>query len=88
MRFIESRPMSTILNIVAAFGGDVSPTFAVPGECPWRARLRPSPTAALTPPSLYLPQAALGFVTVDFESTTSTNSITSANTLHSIHQFF
>ena len=33
---------------------------AVPGECPWRERLRPSPTAAHAAPSLYLPQAALG----------------------------
>jgi len=60
------------LYIVAAFGGDMSPSFAVPGECPWRERLRPSPTAALAAPSLYPPQAALGFATEDFESTTST----------------
>ena len=42
----------------------MSPSFAVPAECPWRKRLRPSPTAALAAPSLHLPQAALGFATV------------------------
>ena len=52
--------------------GVMSPTFAVPGECPWRERLRPSPTAAFAAPSLHPPQAVLGLATVDFESTTST----------------
>ncbi len=36
------------------------------------ARRRPSPTAALAAPSLYLPLAALGLATVGFASTTST----------------
>ena len=57
--------------IVAAFQRQMSPSFAVPGDCPWRLRLRPSPTAALAAPSLFPPLAALGLATVDFESTTS-----------------
>ena len=50
----------------------MSPSFAVPGECPRRERLRPSPTAVLAAPSLYPPLAALRLASVDFESTTST----------------
>ena len=57
--------------IVAAFGGGMSPSFAVPGAL-LGIRLRRSPTAAPAPPSLYPPLAALGFAPVDFESTTST----------------
>ena len=52
--------------------GVISPPFAVPGECPRRKGLRPSPTAALAAPSLHPPPAALGLATVDLSATTST----------------
>ena len=60
-----------IFYIVAAFGGVMSPPFAVPGDLLGKS-LRRSPTAALAAPSLALPLAALRLATVDIESTTST----------------
>ena len=62
-KFCNHQPPLAIL-IVAAFGGLMSPAFAVPGECPRRKRLRPSPTAALATPSLAPPLAALGLASV------------------------
>ena len=43
---------------VVFFGAGIR--FAVPGECPWRERLRPSPTAAQPATPLYPPPAAQG----------------------------
>jgi len=62
--FYYHRPLPTIFYKVVACGDFMSPSFAVPADCPWRERLRPSPTAALAAPSLHPPQAALGFATV------------------------
>ena len=80
------------LFIVAAFRRRMSPSFAVPGALLGAFRLRRSPTAAPATPSLYPPLAALGLASVDFESTTSTNSITPAEVFAgcsvSIHHLF